>query len=174
MVFLGYENKVNEMWKTAPEIELISYLHANSSQLTQAVPVPYQSVTFDVTSEWLTIWISPESPITFVLTKQANDSWRACFATRTPPRGAGIKGERVQTHISFSLRSRALQISECLQSKTTALVLRRVSGGCCPVLDSREAAITLLPPLGASALLKESFSTKRANLKELHERRASF
>ncbi len=88
--------------------------------------------------------------------------------------GAGIKGERVQTHISFSLRSRALQISECLQSKTTALVLRRVSGGCCPVLDSREAAITLLPPFGASALLKESFSTKRANLKELHERRASF
>ncbi len=68
----------------------------------------------------------------------------------------------MQTHISFSLRSRALQISECLQSKTTALVLRRVSGGCCPVLDSREAAITLLPPLGASALLKESFSTKRA------------
>ncbi len=39
----------------------------------------------------------------------------ACFATRVSPRvfrhahsarGAGIKGERVQTHISFSLRSR--------------------------------------------------------------------
>ncbi len=27
--------------------------------------VPYQSVTFDVTSEWLTNGISPESPITF-------------------------------------------------------------------------------------------------------------
>ncbi len=46
-----------------------------------------------------------------MLTKQANDSWRACFATRTPPRGAGIKGERVQTHISFSLRSRAIAVS---------------------------------------------------------------
>ncbi len=137
--------------------------------------VPYQSVTFDVTSEWLTNGdLAGEPNHLRVLTKQANDSWRACFATRTPPRGAGIKRERVQTHISFSLRSRALQISECLQSKTTALVLRRVSGGCCPVLDSREAAITLLPPLGASALLKESFSTKRANLKELHKRRASF
>ncbi len=41
-----------------------------------------------------------------MLTKQANDSWRACFATRTPPRGAGINGEHVQTHNSFSLRSR--------------------------------------------------------------------
>ncbi len=41
-----------------------------------------------------------------VLTKQANGGWRACFATRTPPNGAGIKGERVQTHNSFSLRSR--------------------------------------------------------------------
>ncbi len=29
------------------------------------VGVPYQSVTFDVTSEWLTNGISPESPITF-------------------------------------------------------------------------------------------------------------
>ncbi len=46
-----------------------------------------------------------------MLTKQANDSWRACFATRTPPRGAGIKGERVQTHISFLLRSRAIAVS---------------------------------------------------------------
>ncbi len=27
--------------------------------------IPYQSVTFDVTSEWLTNGISPESPITF-------------------------------------------------------------------------------------------------------------
>ncbi len=42
-----------------------------------------------------------------VLTKQANDCWRACFATRIPPRSTGIKGECVQTHISFSLRSRA-------------------------------------------------------------------
>ncbi len=41
-----------------------------------------------------------------MLTKQANHSWGACFATRTPPRGRGIKGERVQTHNSFSLRSR--------------------------------------------------------------------
>ncbi len=30
---------------------------------------------------------------------------------RTLPRGAGIKGERVQTHISFSLRSRAIAVS---------------------------------------------------------------
>ncbi len=79
-----------------------------------------------------------------MLTKQANDSWRACFATRTPP--AGIKGERVQTHISFSLRSRALQISECLQSKTTALVLRRVSGLGCRDRPERRLLPCLDPP----------------------------
>ncbi len=52
---------------------------------------------------------------------------------------------------------------ECLQDKThKALVLRRVSGGRCPVLLS--FAVTLLPPLGASALLKERISeqSKRA------------
>ncbi len=38
----------------------------------------------------------------WVLTKQANDSWHAYFATRTLPCSAGIKGERMQTHISFS------------------------------------------------------------------------
>ncbi len=46
---------------------------------------------------------------------------------------------------------------ECLQYKThKALVLRRVSGGRCPVLLS--FAVMLLPPLGASALLKERIS----------------
>ncbi len=71
-----------------------------------------------------------------MLTKQANGGWRACFATRTPPRGAGIKGERVQTHNSFSLRSRAIASlqSVCKTRLKQALVLRRVSGGRCPVL----------------------------------------
>ncbi len=51
-------------------------------------------------------------------------------------RGAGIKGERVQAHISFSLRSRAIASlqSVCKTSLRRALVLRRVSGGRCPVL----------------------------------------
>ncbi len=63
-----------------------------------------------------------------MLTKQANDSWRACFATRTPPRGAGIKGERVQTHNSFSLRSRAFQrISEsvCKTANSVGVTARQ-------------------------------------------------
>ncbi len=47
-----------------------------------------------------------------MLTEQANDSWRACFATRSPPCGAGIKGE-YKTHNSFLHQSRAFQrISE--------------------------------------------------------------
>ncbi len=71
----------------------------------------------------------------------------------------------MQTHISFSLRSRAIASlqSVCKTSLTErALVLRRVSGGCCPVLHS--SAVTLLPPLGASALLKIEFQeqSKRA------------
>ncbi len=81
---------------------------------------------------------------------------------RVSPRGAGIKGERVQTHISFSLRSRALQISECLQSKTTALVLRRVSGGCCPVLHSeRSSDHAATSPLRFSAAEREFFHKKK-------------
>ncbi len=71
----------------------------------------------------------------------------------------------MQTHISFSLRSRAIASlqSVCKTSLTErVLVLRRVSGGCCPVLHS--SAVTLLPPLGASALLKIEFQeqSKRA------------
>ncbi len=90
---------------------------------------------------------------------------------RTPPRSAGIKGERVQAHNSFSFRSRAfLQISR-VSTRQTALVLRRVSGGCCPVLLLTDgvlqlsSAVMLRPPLGASVLLKECFwksKSKRA------------
>ncbi len=46
--------------------------------------------------------------------------WRLACVFRhahSAPR-CGYKGERVQTHNSFSLRSRALQSLECLQSKT--------------------------------------------------------
>ncbi len=46
-----------------------TYLHrrqcAECTYIVSTHSVPYQSVTFDVTSEWLTNGISPESPITF-------------------------------------------------------------------------------------------------------------
>ncbi len=100
-----------------------------------------------------------------MLTKQANGGWRACFATRTPPRGAGIKGERVQTHNSFSLRSRAnasLQ-SVCKTRLTSVGVMARQRRSLSSAAFLR-IAVTLLPPLGASALLKERISeqSKRA------------
>ncbi len=56
--------------------------------------VPYQSVMFDITSVWSRMgWDLAREPYHLrVFTKQANDSWRACFAMRTPPRSVGIKG----------------------------------------------------------------------------------
>ncbi len=109
-----------------------------------------------------------------MLTKQANDSWRACFTPRTPPRSAGIKGEHVQTHISFLLQSRAFSanLRECLQT-ATVLVLRRVSGGCDPVLLlllRRSAAFQLrsrrdLPCALQHFSKRAFFFLKRANYK---------
>ncbi len=57
-------------------------------------------------SDWRKWDLAREPNHLRVLTEQANDSWHACFAKRTLPRSVGIKGEHVQTHISFSLRSR--------------------------------------------------------------------
>ncbi len=112
-----------------------------------------------------------------MLTKQDNDSWRACFATRTPPRSTDIKGEHVQTHISFSLWSKAFHRKSprvSARQQTAALVLRRVSGGCCPVLLLLKTCCSssfcgrAATSLGRfSASLKEY--SERANLKELHE-----
>ncbi len=94
-----------------------------------------------------------------MLTKQANDSWRACFVTRTPPRGAGIKGERVQTHISFSLRSRAIAVSRVSARQASVGVTARQRRSLSSA-DSFKETVTLLPPLGASALLKGRLFTK--------------
>ncbi len=102
-----------------------------------------------------------------MLTKQANDSWRACFATRTPPRGAGIKGS-VHTHNSFSLRSRAFQrISESV-CKTANWrwcygASAVVAVQCCfrRRAAALHSAVALRPPLGASA------QKKNKNKKEL-------
>ncbi len=80
------------------------------------------------------------------------------------PVRCGYKGRaRANAQQLFASEPSHCKSPECLQDKThKALVLRRVSGGRCPVLLS--FAVTLLYPLGASALLKERISeqSKRA------------
>ncbi len=103
--------------------------------------------------------------------------WRLACVFRhahSAPRCGYKRRARANAHQLFASEPSHCKSPECSQDEShgRALVLRRVNGGRCPVLLF--FAVTLLPPLGASALLNESFSTKRANLKELHERRASF
>ncbi len=73
---------------------------------------PYQSVMFDVMSEWLTQLVTTRPRAQFPSSVNKTSQWQlACSALHRGPRppSMGIKGERVQTHISFSLRSRAFQ-----------------------------------------------------------------
>ncbi len=118
-----------------------------------------------------------------MLTKQANDSWRACFATRTTPRSAGIKGERVQTHISFSLRSQAFQceslsvyrqLLQCWCYGASA----EVAIQCCCFSDGVLQALQLRSrrdlPCALQHFSKRAFLLKEQILKELHERRRLF
>ncbi len=122
----------------------------NCNVIYAAYVVPIQSVVFDVTSESLTqIGSRPraQSPSSVNKTSQ----WQlACVLCIAHPR-------RMQTHISFSLRSRAFQHesqSVCKTANNSVLVLRCVSGGCCPVLlfltacCSFHSTVTLGPPLG--------------------------
>ncbi len=50
-----------QLWLKFNDIKNVTWLVIKA----HVIQVPYQSVTFDVTSEWLTNGISPESPITF-------------------------------------------------------------------------------------------------------------
>ncbi len=45
-----------------------------------------------------------------MLTKRANECWRASFASRTPPRSADIKGERLQSHIQLFASEPSLSV----------------------------------------------------------------
>ncbi len=68
----------------------------------------------------------------------------------------------MQTHNSFSLRSRASRKSpECLQSSQRWChgASAEVAVQCCISFS----AVTLLPPMGASALLKENFKSKESS-----------
>ncbi len=86
------------------------FLHPDpsDSQLNVGASI-YQSVMFDITSVWSRMgWDLAREPYHLrVFTKQANDSWRACFAMRTPPRSVGIKGERMQSEVKCPWSSRA-------------------------------------------------------------------
>ncbi len=91
--------------------------------------------------------------------------WRlACvFRHADPASRCGYKRRaRANAQQLFASEPSLANLQSVCKARLTALVLRRVSGGCCPVLHS--SAITLLPPLGASALLKEIISeqSKRA------------
>ncbi len=91
--------------------------------------------------------------------------WRlACvFRHAHPSPRCGYKGRaRANAQQLFASEPSLANLQSVCKARLTVLVLRRVSGGCCPVLHS--SAITLLPPLGASALLKEIISeqSKRA------------
>ncbi len=91
--------------------------------------------------------------------------WRlACvFRHAHPAPRCGYKRRaRANAQQLFASEPSLANLQSVCKARLTALVLRRVSGGCCPVLHS--SAITLLPPLGASALLKEIISeqSKRA------------
>ncbi len=91
--------------------------------------------------------------------------WRlACvFRHAHPAPRCGYKRRaRANAQQLFASEPSLANLQSVCKARLTALVLRRVSGGCCPVLHS--SAITLLPSLGASALLKEIISeqSKRA------------
>ncbi len=90
--------------------------------------------------------------------------WLACvFHHAHPALRCGYKRRaRANAQQLFASEPSLANLQSVCKARLTALVLRRVSGGCCPVLHS--SAITLLPPLGASALLKEIISeqSKRA------------
>ncbi len=82
---------------------------------------------------------------------------------RAPVPRCGYKRRaRANAQQLFASEPSLANLQSVCKARLTALVLWRVSGGCCPVLHS--SAITLLPPLGASALLKEIISeqSKRA------------
>ncbi len=114
-----------------------------------------------------------------MLTKQANDSWSVYFAMRARPRGAGIFLASKKNN--FSLRSRAFQCESPRVSarQQMALVLRRVSGGFCPMLllmaccSFSFCGCTATSPGLLQHLSKRVFPFLRAIFKELHERRAS-
>ncbi len=81
----------------------------------------------------------------------------ACvFRHAHPAPRCGYKGRaRANTQQLFASEPSLANLQSVCKARLTALVLRRVSGGCCPVLHSfSDHAAT---SLGASALLKENF-----------------
>ncbi len=92
--------------------------------------VPYQSVTFNVTSEWLTNGISPS------VNKTSQWQLVCVFRHAHPALRCGYKRRaRANAQQLFASELSLPQISR-VSAKQSALVLRRVSGGCCPVLTS--------------------------------------
>ncbi len=109
--------------------------------------VPYQSVTFEITSVWLTNGISPKSPIT--LTKQANDSCMRVSPRATRPTVRVQKETRANAHQLFASEpSLSARISESVcQDKQTALVLSCVSKARGPGSDDVHISSPGAPPL---------------------------
>ncbi len=155
-----------------------SWVYSTWSNLQWRNEVPIsQSRSTLRQSDWHNWDLAREPNHLWVLTKQANDSWHVYFASRTPPHRVGIKGEHVQTHIRFSLRSRAFLLmqsqkrvstdSECVG--VTAPQQRLPIQCCC--FFFLDGVLTLIK-LRSRCDLPWGFSTffsKRKNLKELQE-----
>ncbi len=153
-VIFHWEKKVFRFWK--------------KNSHTKKIPISQSRSTL-CQSDWRN-WsqLAQEPNSLRVLTKQANDSWRACFASWAPPPQHGYKRRAVYRHTSafrFGAEPFSANLRECLQT-AIVLVLWRVSGVCCPVLlllfwqraAALHSAVALWSPLGASALfLKEQF-----------------